>query len=199
MISPSRIIPAAAIALTLLVLPLMDASTDVRGEGVSTAEWFQENRDLMLSFFLSYLVIILCWTTQDKLFRNVKAFTRLLSTLNFLWLLSIVFIPVATALINLVKEDPLQHFVYIGTPLLATIWTTCMVIEVHRHPKTWENKTGPKIALLLNCIVSIILLIIALLVSMTAASYYILLILLLKTPIVKLVLKRFPSLESRWG
>jgi uncharacterized membrane protein len=119
---------AAAIALTLLFLPLMDAGTDTPGD-LSTAEWFRENKNLLLSFFLSYVVIILCWGDQDNLFRNVANFTRTLTALNFLWLLAIVFIPVATAIMNSVRDDPFQPFVYIGTPLLANLWTFCMTIE----------------------------------------------------------------------
>lgn len=42
---------AVAIALTLLILPLMEASVDARGEDVTTLEWFQENKDLLNTFF----------------------------------------------------------------------------------------------------------------------------------------------------
>jgi len=189
---------AAAIALTLLVLPLMDAATEARGEEISTAEWFQENRKLLLSFFLSYLVISLSWNDQDKLFRNVGAFTRLLSTLNFLWLLAIVFIPVATAILNLVRDDPLQHLVYIGTPMLAKIWTIFEIIEVHRNPGTWEYGVGPSFRLLLNGVVGLVLMVAALLLSFTAAGYLMLLILILTKPIVKAILWKWPGLEMKW-
>jgi uncharacterized membrane protein len=223
---------AAAIALTLLVLPLMDAATEARDFEITTAEWFEENKQLLLSFFSSYLVIILCWSSQDRLFRHVRAFTRLLSNLNFLWLLAIVFVPVATSIMNLVKDDLLQHVVYIGTvsrndgdgvlkcillschllthicihsscvalfqPLLATFWTTCMTIEVHRNPGTWEEDGGPEFPFFLSCIVSLVLTVVALLLSMTAAGYLSLLILVLKTPIVKVLLWKWPGLKTRW-
>lgn len=188
---------AAAIALTLLVLPLMDAATEARGEDISTAEWFQENKALLLSFFLSYLVIYLCWVDQDNLFRYLACLTRILSVLNFLWLLAIVFIPVSTAVTNLVKEDPLQHFLYIGTPLFAKICTLLMTIEVHRNPETWED-AGPKFPLLLNSMIFIVLLIMALFLSMTAGGYWMILITLLKTPIKKAILWKWPSLETKW-
>jgi len=188
---------AAAIALTLLVLPLMDAATEARGVDTTTAEWFQENKKLLLSFFLSYLVIILCWNDQDRLFRHVGYFTAFLSVLNFLWLLAIVFIPVATSVMNLVEDDPLQHFMYIGTPLLAKIWTFFMTIEVHRNPGTWEDG-GPSFPLLLDSLIFIVFLVIALFLSMTTAGYWILFITILKYPMMWLILKKWPGLETKW-
>lgn len=190
---------AAAIAMTLLILPLMDAGTEARGEAISTAEWFQENKDLLLSFFLSFLVISLCWGDQDRLVRGVEHFTWFLSLLNFLWLLAIVFIPVSTAVMNAVANDALQHFVYIGNPLLVKLFAFCMIIEVHRNPATWaENDGGPKFSLLLNSVVFIVLLVIALFVSMTAANYWILFLCVLKSPILKVILWKWPSLKSKW-
>jgi len=190
---------AAAIALTLLVLPVMDAATDSRGENLKTLEWFQENRELILSFFLSYMVVTKCWSSQDRLMRRIVYFTRILSALNFLWLLAIVFIPVATALMTSSKDTLLQHAVYIGTPLFATLCTCGMTMEVHLNPGIWQDAdSGPKFVLMLDSIIYIVLFILALVISFTSAGYLSLLLLILKTPISRLMLWKFPSVETRW-
>jgi uncharacterized membrane protein len=190
---------AAAIALTLLVLPVMDAATDSRGENLNTLEWFHENRELLLSFFLSYMVVTKCWSSQDRLMRRILYFTRILSALNFLWLLAIVFVPVATALMMSSKDTLSQHAVYIGTPLFATLCTCGMTMEVHLNPGIWQHDdSGPKFVLMLDSIIYIVLFILALVISFTSAGYLSLLLLILKTPMSRLMLWKFPSLKTRW-
>lgn len=188
---------AVAIALTLLILPLMATAVDVQEKEVTTREWFQTNADLLLTFLLSYSVVALAWTDHVRLFSKVKSFTRLLSFLNFLWLLTITFLPAATNIMNSVTNDATQHFLWIGTVLTAKIFTFLMTIVVHCTPSTWEGD-GPSFSLLVSSMVAIVLLVAALLLSTTKGGYFMLLILVLKTPVTSLILWKWPSLKTKW-
>lgn len=113
------------------------------------------------------------------------------------WLLTIVFVPVATVVANSAQDEPLQHLVYVGVLLLSKILVFVMTIEVHRNPDTWLD-SGPKFRVLLTSLVFIVLLVIALFVSMTSAGYYILVICVLKQPLTSFILWKWPSLETKW-
>lgn len=186
--------------MTLLILPLMESAVDAREKvEITTLEWFQQNKDLLLTFFLSYMVVAMAWIDHDRLFRSVSHFNPILHILNFLWLMAIAFIPAATNIMNSVEDDALQHFVWIGTVLFAKVIVFCMTLVVHRNPNTWERGTsGPQFPLVVNSGVTIILLVVAMLVSMTTAGYLMLLILLLRTPLSRAILFLWPSLETKW-
>ena len=188
---------SVAIALTLLILPLMDAAVDSTDEDITTLKWFQQNKDLLLTFFISYMVVAFTWVDHDGLFRTVANFNRLLSILNFQWLLTIVFLPTATNIMNSVVDDPFQHFIYIGTMLLASIWTFLMTIVVHRNPIIWEGN-GPSFSLLVSFMVSIVLLAASMFLSITPGGYWMLMILFLKRPIIMLIWCKWPNLNNQW-
>lgn len=191
---------AVAISMTLLILPLMDAAVEARGDDISSTEWFGEQRDLLLTFFLSYMVICMAWMDHDKLFCRVGYFTRVLSILNILWLMTIAFIPVATNIMNAVADDDsLEHFIWIGSFLFAKLLTFFMTIIVHRNPETWSSHGGgPQFPGLVESIVSLTLLTMALFVSATNAGYWIMFTMVLRVPITKRILWKFPNLKTKW-
>jgi uncharacterized membrane protein len=187
---------AVAIALTLLILPLLDATVNV--QEITTLEWFQMNTDLLLTFFLSYNVVALSWINHERLFASVKSFTRLLSVINFLWLLTITFLPASTNIMNSAVDDAFQHFIWIGTMLIAKILILSMTFVVHCTPSTWNDNGGPSFSLVVSFTVTIGLLVVAMLLSMTKGGYFMLLILVFKTPITRFVLWKWPELKTKW-
>ena len=46
-----------AIAMTLLILPLMESVTDVGGEGGGVAEWLDDHAGQLFGFALSFVMI----------------------------------------------------------------------------------------------------------------------------------------------
>lgn len=187
---------AVAIALTLLILPLLGAT--VTAQKITTLEWFQMNTDLLLTFFLSYNVVALSWINHERLFTYVKSFTRLLSVINFLWLLTITFLPASTNIMNSALDDAFQHFIWIGTMLIAKILILSMTFLVHCTPSTWNDNGGPSFSLVVSFTVTIVLLVAAMLLSMTKGGYFMLLILVFKTPITRFILWKWPELKTKW-
>ena len=87
-----------AIAMTLLILPLMDAATEGGVAGQTGASWLDDHSDQLFSFALSFVIIAMFWLNHHGLFARVQSISRVLLWLNMAWLLSIVWLPVATAL-----------------------------------------------------------------------------------------------------
>ena len=88
-----------AIALTLLVLPLVDIANDLR-EDSSVADVVSDNSIELVSFIISFGVIWILWRQHQQTMEYFRAYDRTLINLHFIWLLTIVALPFATALID---------------------------------------------------------------------------------------------------
>ena len=205
-----------AIAMTLLILPLMEAASDIveenmtegegegEGEGeeesdkMTVEDYFSHNKHKVGSFFLSFWVVSIFWVWHDKLFRYVCRFSRLLLTLNFLWMLGLVFLPVATSLLTATPDtDKLGLIVYIGTMLWTSFCGGLMVQVIRRDSRIWKGDIGPgKLAVISNLIHDVLLLI-ALLISIFSkvAGAYSLIVLVTQPIIMKLIRRRWPELR----
>lgn len=187
---------AVAIALTLLILPLMEAVPDYQGESVS--KYFADNKQIFASFCLSFFVVSKLWVNHDRTYRYVGAFSPSLRKLNFLWLFLVVFIPVVTNLVAVVETDFKISSLYIGVMLLARLISALMVIVVRTDMRTWKGDFGPRWSLLADAIVDLIMFAFALLLSLAFPKIgYFSLLLLLATPLILRVLARkWPKLED---
>ena len=76
---------------------------------------------------LSFLIIARFWVSHERLFDYVERWTGWLMILNVLWMLTIVFLPVVTAMVGSMDTDRLQIALYIGTMLVNTLVMTAMV------------------------------------------------------------------------
>lgn len=123
-----------AIALTLLILPLMESVGELADHDGTTAEWLAEEQYALLGFALSFILIAVFWVHHHKLFRSVKRVDGGLLWLTVAWMFTIVVMPVATSLSTQMKSDWAQPLVYIGT-LCATSLTLLLArIYLRSHP-----------------------------------------------------------------
>lgn len=184
-----------AIAMTLLILPLMDSVVDAVDLG--KFEWFQENRKLLSSFLISFLVIGTFWRQHDILFAYVGAITYTLGILNQLWMVMIVLMPVSTSISNKLPDSNItQHFVYIGNMLLARVIVGCMALVILKDKRTWKEGRRPSGILLIDACVDIVLFGVALGLSMTRMEYWSLCILFASPYIALSIAKKWPHLCS---
>lgn len=122
-----------AIALTVLVLPLADVVTRLH-ENIGVWELFRENRSAIGSFVLSFAVIWVMWHHHHQILEYFRMYDTTLFTLMFVWLLTIVTLPFATALID-TSYVQRGNVVYIGVLLismLALVITSWWGMR-HRH------------------------------------------------------------------
>lgn len=165
-----------AIAITLLVLPLVELTGEV-DEHDSVSGLLQENRAEIWAFLLSFAVIARLWFVQHDSVRHVVAYDRRVARLLLLWALTIAFLPFPTALLSEAADDTVTKLLYIGSMVLSTFFITLVEAHLVRHP---ELTDGAGDADPVNGAANVAMLLLALAVSLAvpATSYFPLLLLL---------------------
>lgn len=109
-----------AIAITLLILPLVDIASDMGDQ--SPWELVEENAMKLLVFGISFVVIGRFWVGHHRMFEQIEGYTAVTIWLNMLWLMSIVFLPFPTELISSTGSgNPATIGLYIGTMLVTSL------------------------------------------------------------------------------
>jgi uncharacterized membrane protein len=117
-----------AIAITLLILPLVDRAGEIADSG-SFGEFFLENYGAFIAFIVTFLVIGRFWMTHHRLFEAVADYSVPLIWINLIWLASIAFLPFAANAVSALPIDSGSVYaLYIGTMLVTTV--TSMLIEI---------------------------------------------------------------------
>lgn len=123
-----------AIALTLLILPLMESIGDLGKENATTLEWLESERLQLLSFLLSFVLISAFWLLHHRLFTQVEQVDATLQWLTFAWMLSIVWLPVATSVAGQFPAETVQKLVYIGSLTLTVLLLLGTRLYLRAHP-----------------------------------------------------------------
>jgi uncharacterized membrane protein len=122
-----------AIALTLLVLPLVDIAQVTEEESVW--EELVRHRGDLLAFVVSFLVIAQFWGGHRRLFETLDDYDERLLVINTLWLLFVVFLPYPTARLFVATEFGVGSAVlYLGTLVAMALAAVGLAWYVARHP-----------------------------------------------------------------
>jgi uncharacterized membrane protein len=128
------------IAATLLVLPLVDTATDIGRKSVS--DLLSQDHGQIVAFVLSFTVIFRFWLAHHHTYEYVIDYSQTLIWVNFLWLLSIVFLPFPTQLIGLGgKKGPAAYGLYIGTMLITSATAALEQWIIIRSPNLQSAST----------------------------------------------------------
>ncbi|MGZ4470437.1 MAG: TMEM175 family protein [Nocardioidaceae bacterium] len=176
-----------AIAITLLVLPLVELTSEVT-EHDSVAVLLRTHQPLLWSFLLSFAVISRLWFAQHYSLRHVLLPNERLSLLLVFWALTIVFLPFPTALVARAGDQALTKILYIGTIALSTVTLALMDRVIVRNPQITDGVGLPDV---MPAVVNAVLLGLALVISLAvpALSYFPMLLLFLDTPARRLVVR----------
>ncbi|MCZ4580076.1 TMEM175 family protein [Gordonia amicalis] len=120
-----------AIALTLLVLPLVDIANDLPEE-TSTGEVVSDHSLELTSFFVSFVVIWILWRQHHQTMEYFRAYDRVLVNLTFVWLLTIVVLPFATAMVDDSRVE-WATVLYIGVLAISVAALVGIGQWGHRH------------------------------------------------------------------
>ncbi|MFK0242638.1 TMEM175 family protein [Microbacterium sp. NPDC090281] len=189
-----------AIAMTLLILPLMESVSEAASGNLSTAEFLSEHSGQLLSFGLSFLLIATFWMGHHRQYRDVEFITGPLLWINVAWMATIVWLPVPTAMIGQMDTDPLQAVVYIGTLIMTQVTTLAGWLYLARHRELSTISTETIRLGAIGDLAAIILFAAALAIAVAASpnGYTGLFLLLLSDPMSRLLnrlLRRRPSEE----
>lgn len=189
-----------AIALTLLILPLLDAITGLADENENTnglpsaVTWFGENELLLISFLISFAVIAMFWINHHRMFSGVRRVNIMLLWMNVAWLLTIVWLPVATTMTSVLdSEDPLVKTSYIGTMALTCLLALVQQLYLRAHPALHDIT---RVALLRGmsanlAMATLFLLSLAVSIAFPALSYVPLFLLVLTGPLIEVYSRMF--------
>jgi uncharacterized membrane protein len=170
-----------AIAMTLLILPLLESVTEAARNGLDTAAYLHEHDGQLFAFALSFVIIAAFWRSHDRLFEHVERQDPVLLWLNVTWMFTIVWLPVATAMVGAMETDPLQLAIYIGTLLVTSLVSLAMVGWLRRRPDLLVAGTSGEAIRLGPIVVATGLFALALLlaVAVPGVQYWAMLVLLL--------------------
>lgn len=178
-----------AIAMTLLILPLMESISDAGGASTSASDWFAEHDGQLFSFVLSFAIIAMFWINHHRMYAHVERVSGGLLWLTMAWLLTIVWLPVATAMSSEFSDDGLLvRLVYIGSMLITSLLMLVTRLYLRSHPDLLgadpEHLTRGLSVQLATTTLFAIALVVSLLVP--ATTYYPLLLLMLTAPVARL-------------
>jgi uncharacterized membrane protein len=177
-----------AIAITLLVLPLIDvlanAERDQRlGEVLAT------HLPQFGAFLLSFAVIARLWLVHHRVSERVGAYDEALLLVNFGWALTIVILPFSTQLVAVYGTERLAVGLYIGTIALSSFCLTAIGVLVWRRPALRRQGADDREARPVAALVTSGTIVFALLlgVLVPAVNYFALFLLFLTNPVIRLV------------
>lgn len=124
----------SAIAVTLLVLPLVDAVTETDGDGLSVWDVLGDMRWEIFSFVLSFAVIVLLWQAHQRVFENVAGYDRPVLWAGVAWLFGVVSLAFSTALIADHGSERATVIIYILNLAVAMGALTFVTGYLARHP-----------------------------------------------------------------
>ncbi len=179
-----------AIALTLLVLPLVDLLTD--GSDYSVSSLLNDSGQTFLAFGISYVVIANFWEGHHRVFEHLSDYSRGMLWANFLWLASIVLIPFTTQLLaDQGANDPAVNALYISTMIVTT--GSLLLIEwlAVRDPQLQRAEVRGTLDIR-GAVLALVLLLIALVlvVLVPAVGMFWLFLLFLSNPLERLARRR---------
>ena len=127
----------AAIAITLLILPLVDIVTAdaSRSHPVPVSTFLADNVGQLLAFGLSFVIIARFWMANHRILADVVRSTPVLMWLDIGWVFTIVLLPLPTEITAVYQASELTVTIYIATCLANTLLLTGISIYLYRHPE----------------------------------------------------------------
>ncbi len=178
-----------AIAMTLLILPLMEGVIDLGREGHTVLEYLQEDNGQLVSFAMSFALIASFWVTHHRIYDRVERTSGALIWITIAWMFTIVWLPVPTAMIGSMSADPTQKALYVGTLIVTSAMLLVTRVYLIRHPQLHGIRDEELRSGILAELVIIALFAIALAVSVAVPSigYLAMFLMALTSPLIRLV------------
>jgi uncharacterized membrane protein len=182
---------AVAIALTLLVLPLVDIVPEAARSGEPAVEVVTNNLAAVGAFLLSFVVIARFWSAHHRLFGYEHRLTRPLVQLNLLWVLTIAVLPFPTEMVASFDAHGFVAAFYLGVLLVCSACLATMAMTMRRSAVRDGNDDGVPEAVVTGMLASTTTFVIALVVALAAPSLgaYVFFV-LLGDPLVEPVVRR---------
>ncbi|WP_157647137.1 TMEM175 family protein [Actinomycetospora chiangmaiensis] len=134
---------AVAIALTLLVLPLVELVPEGVRAGEPAGRIITGNLDAIGSFLLGFAVIARVWVVHHRLFGFATRLTRTLVTVNLAWILTITVLPFFVELVSSYGSSALVLRCFVGDLLVSSGLLTALTVLLRRLGVVDGDDSGP--------------------------------------------------------
>jgi uncharacterized membrane protein len=136
----------AAIAITLLVLPLVDLAGDFDQTG-SVWRLLKDHPAPIGAFFLSFFVIARLWRVQHRVLHHVVAANDVLTGLLLWWSFTIVVLPFPTALVatSEASGQATTKALYVGAIAVSSFVLSAIALIVARNDELRDSAEAPDV------------------------------------------------------
>ncbi|WP_395242609.1 TMEM175 family protein [Agromyces sp. MMS24-K17] len=191
---------AVAIAITLLILPLVDLASDI-GADETFADFFVEHLGSFIGFIVTFFVIGRFWMVHHRVFELVAGYSSGLIWMNLLWLASIVFLPFAA---NAISELPTQsgsfYALYIGTMFVLSLSMIGIELVLVHDPSLLRDEARGAVDLGRGVAMAFTLLVAGVLAFLVPqVGLFWLFLLFLGGPVYAVLVRLFPALRAQGG
>lgn len=150
-INPERLIAfsdaVVAIAITLLILPLVGLELPKEKTANPIAYIWTNNASLIVSFLITWAVIIKFWLTHSKIFRMFEQINPRIVAWNIVWLFGIIVLPFPLSISEQFTEET-ETFagnsvfaIYIGTMAVISISLSAIKLQARKNPELLTEAT----------------------------------------------------------
>ena len=176
-----------AIAITLLILPVVERATEMGGDDLTISSILRESGSQIAGFLLSFFVIAVMWLRHQEIFRNVESVNRPLVWTNLGWLLTVVFLAYTTALTVHNDTESIAAPIYIANVALNSLMLTLSVAILHRQPDLLYPGTPRSVLHVRGSIIATGLLVLAVVIVLLVPSinYFAMVLLVLQRPLIR--------------
>jgi uncharacterized membrane protein len=121
-----------AIAMTLLVLPLVDIPGELADDAGVGAAFTQHGAEIR-GFVISFVVIWALWTAHHRTMEYFRGYDAVILRLTLVWLFTIVVLPFTTQLLTGTRNDSGATTLYVGVLLVSSLCLVGMSWWGRRH------------------------------------------------------------------
>ena len=184
-----------AIAMTLLILPLVNDATGIGDQ--SPVDLLTDNAFDLFAFVLSFVVIFRFWLAHHRMYLGVAGYTPGLVLANLVWLLCLVFLPFPTQLLDAdTQHDAVTNGLYIATMVAASTAAMVQQLIINRTPAIRAPGFGRKSLLGPAAAASLMLAAWAVAVLAPDVGLWSLLLLFLQSPVQRLARRVAPRVAG---
>lgn len=133
-----------AIALTLLVLPLVDLVPPDVAEGQTAWDLLHDEGPLLLSFAITFVVIAVMWMAHSRVFMFIEEYDAFIVWANVLYLFAIVTLPFPSKWVQVAGFDGGVGTLYFLALAASSLALYAIGVHAYRHPEllTEEGRTA---------------------------------------------------------
>jgi uncharacterized membrane protein len=188
-----------AVAMTLLILPLLESVGDIRE--VTADAWLQEHFGQIVSFLISFVVVAMFWIGHHRMFARVERVTVPLLWLLVVWMVTIVWLPVSTALSGTSRHNtPTLYLLYIGGMLLTSLVDVAIRLLLRAQPSLHDiPHRAMQRGLTADVLMSVLFAVALVLAIFTRLGYYALFLLVLIGPAQAIIVRLLHAERPRPG